>query len=193
MNTKYLLSLSFVMLNIALGHAKDVCNDKHIIETTKLTAATGETITMQRFNCSNTAAPAGISRREPPHIGRSLGPVLKRSASQCTQANCMCGVPVSFNRCTAASIKASDCNILANGLLGMSSPATFFIPSGQGAAFFVETCEASVSNPISATMQYCFSDMGIATLQNTNACGNAEATSSGTFAGNTFFVANISP
>lgn len=32
---------------------------------------------------------------------------------------------------------------------------------------------------------------GIATLQNTNTCGNLEAISTGTFAGNTFFVAYV--
>lgn len=90
--------------------------------------------------------------------------------------------------------------------------ATFFIPPGQGAAFFVETCESEVTNPITSTVQYCFSDLvfaqlhadwrhylswhnkypqGIATLQNANLCNNLEAVSSGTFAGNTFFVGYI--
>lgn len=61
---------------------------------------------MQRFNCSNTAASEGVSRREPPHIARSLDPLLRRSAAQCTQANCMCGLPGTY---PSSPIQNFDC------------------------------------------------------------------------------------
>ncbi|KJA15657.1 hypothetical protein HYPSUDRAFT_48117 [Hypholoma sublateritium FD-334 SS-4] len=189
MHTKIIFSFVLAACAVGLGHARE-CIDKHVLESKPLTLASGHVVTMETFNCSNVdTTPV---RREPPQA-RHTYMNLERAASQCTQANCICGIPCFFNGCSAVTqtIRASDCTSLANSL--MNNPGTFTIPPNQGVAFILQSCEYGAFSPsVTDTIQYCFSDMGAAALQTFDTCGTQQGSCKGTFQGANFFVDQLS-
>ncbi|KAH9481398.1 hypothetical protein JR316_0005924 [Psilocybe cubensis] len=186
MYSTFLFVALAVASSIALGNARR-CDNKHIIDSTPVTMPSGHTITMQRFNCTNDIHEAPKARAAANSL-RSLQD--KRAASQCTTANCICGVPCFFSMCSATTdhIQAADCTNLANSLI--NNPATFTIPPGQALAFILNSCEyAAFGTSSTQPTEYCFNDFGVAASEVFHVCGNTQHGScEGTLNGAPFFV-----
>ncbi|KDR71874.1 hypothetical protein GALMADRAFT_783507 [Galerina marginata CBS 339.88] len=152
-----------------------VCNNKHIIVSKPLTTLSGDVITMQRFNCSNTFS--GL--RQPAsaiNSRRTMEFNTKRAASECTAPGipCLCGVPCTFGLglCVPASadLGENDCMSVANSLISMKG--TFVIPAGEGVGFLKGDCIYVVSGDDTEDVEYCFDDAGDVAQDIFDVCGS---------------------
>ena len=91
------LEIFWLEIFVYLVHA-GICENKHIIESKPLTMPSGNVITMEIFNCSNTVAvpfqqqPSESSATDRRHF-LDLSSSSPRDASRRTASNSVCGIP----------------------------------------------------------------------------------------------------
>ncbi|KAH9474286.1 hypothetical protein JR316_0013449 [Psilocybe cubensis] len=175
MNFRFAILLASCAFTFTAGR---VCNNKQIIDTKPFTLGSGEVIQIQRFNCSSdTATPIRHSKKV---VKRDTFDLNIRAASECTEPNCFCGVPLS------QPIQSAHCTQLAAQL--SNTQGTITIPENEGIGFILQSCEYTISGSETAQTQYCFDDLGAAVTELFAVCGPQQADCKATSGGLNIFV-----